>query len=169
MTTRIEPAQAGEAEAIAAVINLAYRVEDFFKAYDRTTADEVRQLFERETFLVARGDDGGIAGVVRVGVDGEVGHFGMLAVDPSRQGQGLGRRLVAAAEQWCRERGCSTMTLEIASPRTELPAYYERLGYRPAGTRPWPQEALHELKAPAHFILFAKALGGNAALEDKHG
>lgn len=169
MTTRIEPAQPGDAEAMAAVINLAYRVEDFFKACDRTTVEEVRRLLERETFLVAREDDGSIAGVVRVGVEGEVGHFGMLAVAPGRQGVGLGRTLVEAAERWCRERGAATMTLEIASPRSELPRYYERLGYRVCGTRPWPPEHLHELKAPAHFILYAKSLGGNAAPEETHG
>lgn len=164
----IEEASPCDAVALARLINSAYRVEDFFKAADRTTLDEVRQLLERETFLVAREADGSIAGCVRVAAEPPEGHFGMLAVDPAAQGCGLGRRLVAAAEARARAAGCLRMSLEVASPRTELPAYYARLGYRVTGAKPWPAEALHELKAPAHFIVMSKTLGEDPA-EAPHG
>ncbi len=161
MTTVVafETARAEDAPAIAALVNLAYRVEDFFKAADRTSEAEVRQLLVDETFLIARADDGSLAGVVRVSVHGDVGHFGMLAVAPQFQGRGLGRALVEAAEAWGRAAGCTTMTLEVASPRTELPPFYARLGYEPAGTKPWPETGLHELKQPAHFLVMSKSLG----------
>ncbi|GIW17531.1 MAG: hypothetical protein KatS3mg064_0688 [Tepidiforma sp.] len=164
-TLVIEEAGPCDAVALARLINLAYRVEDFFKAADRTSLDEVRELLERETFLVAREADGSIVGCVRVAAEPPEGHFGMLAVDPEAQGTGLGWRLVAAAEARARRAGCSRMSLEVASPRAELPAYYARLGYRVTGAKPWPAEALHELKAPAHFIVMSKSLGDDPAEE----
>ncbi|WBL36008.1 GNAT family N-acetyltransferase [Tepidiforma flava] len=86
----IEEASPCDAVALARLINSAYRVEDFFKAADRTTLDEVRQLLERETFLVAREADGSIAGCVRVAAEPPEGHFGMLAVDPGHRGAASG-------------------------------------------------------------------------------
>ena len=55
---RIVVAEACDAVAISRVINAAYRVEDFFKVGDRTDVGEVAAFIERETFLVARGEDG---------------------------------------------------------------------------------------------------------------
>ncbi len=54
----IEEAALCDAVALVRLINLAYRVEDFFKAVDRTNLDEVRACFEREQFLVARDSAG---------------------------------------------------------------------------------------------------------------
>ncbi len=167
-TVVIEEAGPCDAVELVRLINRAYRVEDFFKAADRTTLDEVRTLLERETFLIARAADGSIHGCVRVSAAPPGGHLGMLAVDPGAQGRGLGRRLVAAAESWARAAGCSWMSLEVASPRSELPGYYAQFGYAVAGTKPWPQQALHELKAPAHFIVMSKTLG-ETPREEHHG
>lgn len=157
MSGRITPATAGDAGAITRVINAAYRVEDYFKVGDRTTESEVAAFLAQETFLVAReGDD--ITGVVRVSIAGERGHFGMLSVAPHLQGTGLGRRLVDAAEAFCRKAGCTSMDLEVASPRTELPPFYEKLGYAFERLAPWPEDAVAELKSPAHFLVMSKAL-----------
>lgn len=158
MSFDIVPAEACDAVAITRVINAAYRVEDFFKVGDRTNAREVADYLLRETFLIARDDDDAIAGVVRVAVSEQRGHFGMLSVDPSAQGTGLGRALIVAAEEFARVCGCTTMDLEVASPRTELPPFYRKFGYEVTGAAEWPAEALAELKSPAHFIVMSKTL-----------
>jgi ribosomal protein S18 acetylase RimI-like enzyme len=165
---RIEPAGPGDAAELARLINLDYRVEDSFKRVDRTTVDEVGAYLEHEAFLVAREAGGGIIGAVRVAHRPPDGHVGMLSVRPDAQGRGIGRRLIEAAEALCREAGCATVSLEIASPRTELPPLYERLGYRRVGASPWPAEAWHELKHPAHFIVMSKSLNERPP-EDQHG
>lgn len=164
MTGEILPAEACDAVAITRLINAAYRVEDFFKVGDRTDVREVADYLLHETFLVSKDEDGTIVGAVRVSVSGERGHFGMLSVAPAAQGSGLGRRLVEAAEAFCREAGCTTIDLEVASPRTELPAFYEKLGYTFAGTAPWPEDALDELKSPAHFVVMSRPLVGHGLL-----
>ena len=61
-------------------------------------------------------------------------HLGMLAVRPAHQGLGIGRILVEAAEQLARRRwGASELQMLVLQPRTELIAWYERLGYRRSG------------------------------------
>ncbi|GIW15359.1 MAG: hypothetical protein KatS3mg063_1212 [Tepidiforma sp.] len=164
----IEEAALCDAVALVRLINLAYRVEDFFKAVDRTNLDEVRACFEREQFLVARDSAGELLGCIRYSAAPPEGHFGMLAVHPDAQGRGIARRLIEAVEARCRQAGCRALTLEVASPRTELPPLYERFGFRVAGTRPWPDHALHELKQPAHFIVMSKELAPSPA-EGTHG
>ncbi|MEO8539805.1 MAG: GNAT family N-acetyltransferase [bacterium] len=158
MTLAIVPAEACDAVAITGVVNSAYRVEDFFKVGDRTNVREIADFLLTETFLIARDEDEVIVGAVRVAIDAERGHFGMLSVAPEAQGTGLGRRLVEAAEEFARGRACTLMDLEVASPRAELPPFYEKFGYTVTGTAEWPEEARSELKSPAHFIVMSKFL-----------
>jgi ribosomal protein S18 acetylase RimI-like enzyme len=107
------------------------------------------------SFLVLE-ENGTVVGSVYVQVHGDTGYFGMLSIDPARQGQGLGSRLIAAAEDHCRDAECRTMELEVVNLRTELPPFYRRFGYAEAGTRPFTE---HErTKLPCHFIVMSKAL-----------
>jgi GNAT superfamily N-acetyltransferase len=153
MTTRL--AVPADAETLAALISLAYRVEDFFKIGDRTDPSDVRRRMQDGAFLLLE-DQGMIVGSVYVQVHGEIGYFGMLSIDPSRQGQGLGSRLIAAAEDHCRRAGCHTMELEVVNLRTELPPFYRRFGYTENGTRPFTDH--EQAKLPCHFIVMSKPL-----------
>ena len=158
MNYAILTAEACDAVAINRVVNAAYRVEDFFKNGDRTHVREIAEYLLNETFLVARNADDDIVGVVRVSVDGERGHFGMLSVMPEAQGSGLGRKLVEQAEAFALERGCTWMDLEVASPRLELPPFYRKFGYEVTGRSEWAEHELHMLKSPAHFIVMSRRL-----------
>lgn len=61
-------------------------------------------------------------------------YIGLLAVEPSVQGGGIGRQVLAECEQRARERGAQRMTMMVISThRPELVAYYERRGYRLTG------------------------------------
>ena len=133
-------------------------MEDFFKVGDRTNVREIAEFLLTETFLVARDAEDDIVGAVRVTVVKARGHFAMLSVAPTTQGTGLGRALIEAAEAFASSRGCTTMELEVASPRTELPPFYRKFGYEVCGTAAWPREALSELKSPAHFIVMSRSL-----------
>ena len=153
MKTRL--AVPGDAEALAALISLAYRVEDFFKTCDRTDAAEVRDKMTHGAFIVLE-DNEGMAGCVYVSVNGGLGYFGMLAVDPSRQGQGLGARLIGDAEDHCRRAGCREIEIEVVNLRTELPPFYRRFGYAEAGTRPFMD--IDKTSRPCHSIVMSKRL-----------
>lgn len=162
----IREARPDEAETIAGIINRAYEVESFFKIGDRTDVDEVREFMERDTFLVAE-SGGEVIGTVRVSQHGDEGHFGMLSVEPALKSRGLGRKLVAAAEAWAAERGCTEMTLEVVNLRTELFPWYEKLGYTVCGTEPWPEDSKERISQPAHFVLMRRDLPATAGAEER--
>jgi ribosomal protein S18 acetylase RimI-like enzyme len=141
------------------VINAAYRVEDFFVNADRTNETEVHALMTAEhgCFLVVDSKDPDrLAGSVYVDVRGARGYLGMLAVDPTMQNRGLGRRLATAAEAHCRSAGCHWLDISIVNLRLELSAFYEALGFTPSGTEPFPQPG--KLRRDAHLILMSKPL-----------
>ncbi|MCL4240945.1 MAG: GNAT family N-acetyltransferase [Dehalococcoidia bacterium] len=174
MNLRIRRAGSGEAEAIAKIVNAAYRVEDFFKVGDRTDAGEIAGLLAKDSFLVAEDGNGSIAGCVYVAIKDGRGYFGMLSVAPAHQGNGLGRRVGDAAEESCAAAGCTEMDLWVVDLREELPPWYGKLGYAESGRAPWPEDALHELSRPAHFIIMSKSLktgslAGLARQEESHG
>lgn len=52
-----------------------------------------------------------------------------LVVDAEYRGQGLGRRLVDAAESWAKARGLGLMAVRSNVARSESHPFYERLGY----------------------------------------
>lgn len=150
---RVRLAEAGEAEDIARVINAAFRpAEEFFVEGDRITVDGVRALFGKGAFLIAED----FVGAIYVELRGARAYFGLLSVDPARQGAGIGKALIAEAEEFARSHGCRHMDIRVVNLRTELPARYEKLGYVHAGTEPWPDGA--PSKVPCHFLCMEKAL-----------
>ena len=63
----------------------------------------------------------------------------MLTVAPRLQASGLGRRLLAAAEDYACGHGARTIAMTVIDVRHSLIAYYQRRGYRLTGeTAPFP-------------------------------
>jgi GNAT superfamily N-acetyltransferase len=155
----VAPRVAGDTDvpALVDLINRAYRVEDFFAYGDRTSDAEVRARIGRPggAFLMIE-DEGGLAGAVFVQVTGDRGFFAMLAVDPGRQKQGLGRRLLEAVEAHCRAAGCRHLDMDMLSVRKELPAFYAKFGFEPYDTAPFDEPS--RLQEPIHYVLMTKPL-----------
>lgn len=154
MTTEtFRPAVAAEADALAALINSAYRGEssragwtteaDFLVGI-RTDAAEIRALIAAEGSIVLVCErDGEIIGCVHLRHEGTSAYFGMFVVRPDLQGSGLGKRFMAAAEDLVRQRwNVARMRMTVISIRDELIAFYERRGYRRTGRfSPFPPDA----------------------------
>lgn len=152
---RIRVAGAEDVEPLARLINAAFVVEQPFIEGERIDPAGVREYMRKGKFLVAE-DAAGLAGCVYVELRDERGYLGLLGVDPSRQGRGLGRKLMDAAENYFRVAGCRAIDLRIISPRTPLPAFYEHMGYAVTGTAPFAADV--SVKVPCHYVLMSKTL-----------
>lgn len=80
------------------------------------------------TILVGERNDK-LAASVMCGHDGHRGWLYYLAVDPSQQKAGLGRQMVAAAEDWLRARGVPKVMLMVRPENDKVRAFYDALGY----------------------------------------
>jgi GNAT superfamily N-acetyltransferase len=144
-----------DAEALVPLINRAFEVELQFFTTERIGLAETVEHLKKGMFVIAE-SDGRLAGCNYVELRGDAGYFGLLSVDPDQQGRGLGRKLVEQAEEFCREGGCSVMQIRVLNHRTELPPFYEKLGYRVTGSEEVEQVA--SARVPYHFLIMEKEL-----------
>lgn len=75
-----------------------------------------------------------------------------FAVDPARQGLGIGRALLAAAEAWAGAQRHRELAMDTAEQATHLIALYTGLGYRPVGNVQWPGKVYRS-------VVLSKVLG----------
>jgi GNAT superfamily N-acetyltransferase len=165
---QIRVAEVRDAEAIASVINAAFRqAESFLIDRDRVDLGTVLELLRTGIFLVAdkapdnapdnvADDLGVLCGCVYVEMRGERSYLGLLSVDPLRQKSGLGSKLMNAAEDYCAKAGSRSMDLQIVNLRQENHAFYRRRGYIETGTAPFPPGL--NPKLPYHFVKMSKPL-----------
>jgi GNAT superfamily N-acetyltransferase len=154
-TLTVRQAAPDDAESLAALINAAYRVEDFFKIGDRIDVAAVLAKVDRGRFIVLD-DAGSLAGCVYIEVNEHIGYFGLLSISPQRQKQGLGARLIELAESSCRAAACNVMEIEVVNLRTELPPFYRKFGYVEHGTRRFSD--LERSTQACHCIVMRKPL-----------
>lgn len=155
MEPRIRQAGPDDVDAVTRVINTAFQVERFFKSGDRTDVDGVRALLSKGAILVAEAG-GRIVGSAYAEIRGDRVYIGMVSVDPSCQGRGLGRALMTAAEAHGRACGCSSADIHVVNLRAELPPFYERLGYIERGTRAFDDPAATTREC--HLVIMSKPL-----------
>lgn len=126
----IRAAQISDARAISELTTqLGYDVPP------STVAERLARLVGRsdQQFLVAEMHDDVVGWVHVVTIEyietGAFGVVGGLVVDRGHRKHGVGRALMARAEEWVRGQGCSIMRLWSSAMRTEAHRFYEHLGY----------------------------------------
>jgi ribosomal protein S18 acetylase RimI-like enzyme len=150
-------ATSADANAMIPIINAAFSVEKFLTS-TRTDPERLAPMFESGQFLVAE-EEGSILASIYTEVRPEQrGYIGMLAVDPSQQGRGLGRRMMEAAEEHCRQKGCDVIDILVVNLRTELPPLYRKLGYVEVGIEEFHPSRPLRAGVEAHCIVMSKAL-----------
>jgi len=166
-------AQPSDAPAITALLNSAYRGESSRQGWTteagliagetRTTPEQVAALISREqdsVFLLLKETDQ-LLGCVNLQVHGHRVYFGMFSVQPGEQGRGLGKKLLRAAEEYARQKGCKAIYMSVITRRTELINWYIRHGYQDTGERkPFQEDGIsgkHLL--PLEFMTLEKAIG----------
>jgi aminoglycoside 6'-N-acetyltransferase I len=108
------------------------------------TLDELRkELGEMQTdplqpVFVAQKPDGGLCGMVEVSIrkgavgcsTDQIGYIEGWYVDPEFRSQGIGGRLIQAAENWARSQGCVEMASDTTSDYPLSPIAHKYLGYK---------------------------------------
>jgi GNAT superfamily N-acetyltransferase len=146
----VRVATARDAPALVALVNSAYR-GDTSRAGWTTEADllggvridEARLqavIAASNNVILVHEDLAGLVACVHLQETGNDCYLGMLTTRPTRQGQGLGRRMLEAAERWAVEAWHSrSIHMTVIAQRPELIAWYERRGYERTGERrPFP-------------------------------
>lgn len=169
-----EPGRAGDEAFVTEVTDLVNTVYAdgekgiWAEGTRRTDAAEVASIIRAGELGVAR-RGGVVLGAVRVRLlpSGE-GEFGMLAAHPDHRGTGLGRELVAFAENWARARGVRTMQLEVLFPnewehpvKAFLRDWYIRSGYLVVRKGDFAEDypaLVPHLATPCDYLIFNKAL-----------
>lgn len=152
---KIRSAELKDVDPIVRLVNRAFVAESPYVEGERINADGVHELWSRGTFLLGELKDVLVA-CVFVEPRGDSAHLGLVSVDPSRQGEGLGSQLMAAAEDHCRAAGFREMELRFINHRTELERFYARVGFVPSGVME--AAVAHRMKVPFHFVQMTKAL-----------
>jgi len=95
---------------------------------------ELAGVPESRRYLVA--DDGGrIVGYAGLLATRHEADVQTVAVDPDRQGEGLGRLLLGALLDEARQRGCDAVHLEVRADNEAAIRLYERAGFQQVGRR----------------------------------
>jgi ribosomal protein S18 acetylase RimI-like enzyme len=128
---RIRPAQAADLDGLMGLETAAF-------ASDRLTRRRLRALAgSLSTILLVAGSAGALTGYVLVLTrrNSRAARLYSLAVAPAAAGQGIGSRLLAAAEVAARARGADEIRLEVRLDNGAAIKLYQSRGYRNVGRR----------------------------------
>jgi GNAT superfamily N-acetyltransferase len=139
------------------MINSAFAVEGFIEG-TRTDDERLAAMMQKGDVLAVEDGAGSLLACVYAEVRGARGYLGMLAVDPARQGAGLGGWLVGAAEDHLRRQGCEAVDLNVLSLRPELLPVYCRLGYSENGTAKFNPSRPLKAGVECHCIVMSKQI-----------
>ena len=125
----IRPARPADAAAVAACVTAAYSV--YLERMDKPPGpmlDDYAKIITDHRVFILDGHEG-LAGVlVLIDEDGGL-LLDNVAIQPDYQGRGLGRRLIAFAEDEARRLGHESLDLYSHVTMTESIALYLTLGY----------------------------------------
>ena len=107
-----------------------WRICDLVASYNDPAADfRFAMAGDCSDVLIAEDEAGRIGGSVMVGHDGHRGWLYYVACAPHARGEGVGRQLVQAAEEWLRQRGVRKVQLLVRETNTKAVSFYEHLGF----------------------------------------
>ncbi|WP_125719593.1 GNAT family N-acetyltransferase [Flavobacterium ustbae] len=155
--------------ALVTLINSAYRGETSKQGWTteahllegkRTDEPEMTDIFldPKNTILKFTENDKIIGSVLLVEKEKQL-YLGMLTVSPELQNSGIGKKLLAEAENHAQSLGLSSIVMTVISAREELIAWYKRHGYADTGEREaFPESEIHVTisDTPLEFIFMEK-------------
>jgi ribosomal protein S18 acetylase RimI-like enzyme len=151
--------------AINTLVHSCYRGEESFQGWTseakllgghRTTPDRLKREMNTPGSQILKGLDnnGEVIACVLAEKDATKMHVGMLCVQPTLQGAGIGKQMMAAVADLARSENCTALQIHVLTARESLVGWYERHGFHKTGeTEPFP-EATHEFGIPRQPLEF---------------
>lgn len=157
--------------ALNILINSAYRGETSKKGWTteanllegkRTNEEELTEtiLNPKNTILKYTENDKITGSVLLVEKEHQL-YLGMLTVSPELQNSGIGKKMLAEAENHAKTLDLSSIIMTVISVREELIAWYKRHGYVDTGEREaFPESGIHVTvsEVPLEFIYLEKRI-----------
>lgn len=134
-------AEISDAEPIAQLVNSAYRGESSRAGWTteadmldglRISAQDVQRLIESENAIILLCLSGAdLLGTICLEKEHDAIHIGMFVVNPALQGKGIGKQLLAVAENLSKQVWVvQKLQMHVITIRHELIAFYARRGYQ---------------------------------------
>ena len=170
----LQPACVDDLPALHALVESAYRGESARRGWSheadllegqRTDMAALAAMLDdpAQHLLVFRDNDRLRACVALADKGDSLAYLGMLTVDPQQQAAGLGRLILAAAEDHAAAFGATRVEMTVIAQRAELVAWYQRRGYALTGEqRPFPHGDPRfglPRRDDLVFVVLEKALG----------
>ncbi len=165
----IDPASEKDIPVLNILINSAYRGEGSKQGWTteadllggiRTDEASLKELMQQPNAVILKyEEENKILGCVYLKQEDNKIYLGMLTVAPQLQNKGIGKILLAAAEEEARKRNCIAIFMSVISIRTELINWYKKRGYYDTGkTKPFPENdpRFGIPKQPLEFIILEK-------------
>jgi len=142
MITRATP---DDASSLSVLVNAAYRGDSGRQGWTteadlidgtRTDAELLKAVIEKPGSMILKYvDNDVIIGCVELRKEGDKLYLGMLTVNPTIQGKGIGKVLLKASEQEAIRQNCNAIFMSVLTVRKELIDWYIRHGYHDTGER----------------------------------
>jgi ribosomal protein S18 acetylase RimI-like enzyme len=145
VTYSIRPLTAADSEFIGRVAPRLYHgptasprdPETFQQYFTALTPADLTRDAGSEAFVATTEDVGMPLGLLVMKPDADyfTGHprayVEILVVAEEAEGRGIGKALMAYAEQWAQARGCREVVLDVFANNPSAIAFYERIGFVP--------------------------------------
>lgn len=146
----ISVAEITDVSELNPLVNSAYRGDSSRQGWttEADLLDGIRIDDERLEELIGKPDtvilkytdtNNKIIGCVHLEKKDDGMYLGMLTVSPALQSKGIGKELINASEAYAKQQDCGSVYMSVITDRTELIAWYEKLGYKNTGIKkPFP-------------------------------
>lgn len=102
-------------------------IENFKRLYREWINKSVSHQIAKKVFVYE--DNGQIKGMITLGIKEKVANIGLIAVDETLQGKGVGMSLIDACVKYCKTETIATLDVPTQLDNTKACRFYEKCGF----------------------------------------